>query len=125
MELHRGADVMKGRADVQDLPTVFFQFVKSGATDVEVPFRSISTTVPKPFGESSSAAHRKFPAAPLTTMSSFPNRATDTAIAFSIYSGLRTSAATAKASPIVDRSAGVAARTSRVARSSELPSLTV
>src|SRR5436190_1526689 len=41
---------------------------------LKVPFKSMSTTVPKPFEESSSALQRKFPAAPFTTMSTRPSR---------------------------------------------------
>src|SRR6266542_814256 len=80
-------------------PRFFFSSANAARQTLNVPFRSMSTTVPKPFGESSSAAHRKFPAAPLTTMSILPNRSIVAAIAFSTSSGFLTSATTAKALP--------------------------
>ena len=82
-------------------PRFFFNSANAARQTLKVPFRSISTTVPKPFGDNSSALQRKFPAAPFTTMSTRPNRSTVAAIASSTSSGLRTSAATAKASPMV------------------------
>src|SRR5690348_12078260 len=66
---------------------------------LNVPFKSISTTVPNPFGDNSSALHRKFPAAPFTTISIRPNASTVFAIALSTCAGSRTSATTGIASP--------------------------
>ena len=96
---------MKRRTDVQNLSAMFFELCKRRAANVEVPLRSISTTVPKPLGDNSSAGQRKLPAAPLTTISILPKCSIVCATAFSTSSGLRTSAATGNrlAAVLVDR----------------------
>jgi 2,4-dienoyl-CoA reductase [(3E)-enoyl-CoA-producing], peroxisomal len=53
---------------------------------LNVPTRSISTTVLNPFGESPAAGARKLPAAPLTSVSSLPNRSSVRATARAIAS---------------------------------------
>ena len=69
---------------------------KARAT-LNVPLRSMSTTVPIPFGERFSAKQKKFPAAPLTTMSRRPNACAVCATTASMAAGSRTSPARASA----------------------------
>ena len=76
---------------------------------LNVPFRSMSTTVPKPFADRSSAAHTKLPAAPFTRMSKRPNRATVCSTTDSTAAGSRTSDGNARArtpSDSIARAAG-------------------
>src|SRR5205085_3941883 len=63
------------------------------------PIKSISMTVLKPLGLSSSAGHRKLPAAPATSTSIGPTSACVRAIAVSSAAGSRTSAATGSTLP--------------------------
>jgi hypothetical protein len=62
-------------------PPLFFNSSKAARQTLNVPLRSMSTTVPKPLGDNSSALQRKLPAAPLTAMSMPPKRSTVAATA--------------------------------------------
>ncbi len=87
---------------------------KAARDMLNVPFRSMSTTVRNPFGDNAAAGARKLPAAPLMSVSSLPKRSTVARTAFATASGCRTSAATAStARPVAPRiAAAVASRTS-------------
>src|SRR5436190_4482417 len=66
----------------------------------KVPSRTIPTTARQPFGESSSALMRKFPAALFTTVVSGPSSASAASNAAATASGSRTSAGAATPAPI-------------------------
>lgn len=69
----------------------FFKYCNAALHIVNVPTESISNTVRKPFGDKSSAAQRKLPAAPFTRISSLPNCFTVTSTTRATSSILRTS----------------------------------
>ena len=96
-------------------PRLAFRCGSAARETLNVPFRSMSTTVPKPLGDSSSARATKLPAAPFTTMSRRPNVSAACATAAATSSGRRTSAATASArTPSEAISAAVGSRWSAV-----------
>ena len=78
VDLQRRAVVVERRADVEDrAPSPAFCSASNAAREaLKVPLRSMSITVRKPFGDSAAAGARKLPAAPLTSVSSLPNRST-------------------------------------------------
>ena len=89
---------MQRGADVKNLPAVLFEFFERRATNVEGAFQVDVDDGTEAVGrEVLREAARKFPAAPLTTMSILLKRSTVAATAFAISSGRRTSAATGKA----------------------------
>ncbi len=82
-------------------PPVFARCSNAARETLNVPHRSMSTTVRNPLAEREAAGERKLPAALLTTTSSRPNSATHPVTAAATSSYLRTSAGNTFATPPV------------------------
>ena len=73
MDLHWCRQIMEGRRNIKDLALRTFKLVEGGPANIESAFCIDIYDRPETVGRKLVGSERKFPAAPLTTMSSFHN----------------------------------------------------